>query len=92
MKLQQIIKEEVRRALTESSKVIGHKVDTSDPQMHRVTLEFPGGRTLLITQAKGSSGKKAFDLIVNQLKNYDTKSDSKKFIDDLVDKNKVRIQ
>lgn len=63
-----------------------------DPAMPYVILKFDGGKTLRITQAKGASGRKTFQFILNQLKNYKTDANSKAAIDDMVNKNRIRIK
>jgi hypothetical protein len=85
--LRQIIREEIKRQLNESLDVTGW--ETADDY---VTLKFDGDKTLDIMKAKGPDGDKVFKFILTQLKNYKTNKDSKAFIDNVVDKNKVRIK
>jgi hypothetical protein len=89
MKLKQIIKEEVQRALTESLEVKDFEVIDKNPYESAIVLKFAGGKTLRIPMAKD---KKLKNFIVQQLKNYDKNADSKQVIDAMIDKHKVRIQ
>ena len=87
-----MIKEEVRRQLNESLTVADWEVSNTDPDMSVLTLKFAGGKKLPILQAKGNQGKRDFQFILQQLKNYKSNADSKAFIDGLVAKNKIRIR